>query len=71
MLSGIHSAEDSLRTKWTGGAATRGNSMWSDLHDVFGTHIDRLSEDADSLQTAAGMYRDRDAQEQSDLDRQM
>lgn len=45
--------------------------MWSDLHDMFSTHIDRLAEDADSLQTAAGLYRDRDQQEQADIDRQM
>lgn len=60
-----------MRSKWTGGSATRGNTMWSDLHDMFSTHIDRLAEDADSLQTAAGLYRDRDQQEQADIDRQM
>lgn len=71
MLSRVHSAEDSLRAKWTGGAASRGTTMWSDLYDAFSTHIDRLAEDAESLRTAAELYRDRDLQEQAHIDQQM
>lgn len=70
-LSKIHGAEESLRATWTGAAATRGNAAWSDLHDVFSTHIDQLVAHADSLQTAAKMYHDRDQQESSDVSRQM
>lgn len=71
LLAAVHDAEDSLQSKWTGGSATRGNAMWSDLFDAFSIHIDRLADDAEGLLTAAGLYRDRDQQEQADIDRQM
>ena len=71
LLSTIHNAEDSLRSKWVGGSASRGATMWSNLYDVFSIHIDQLADDAESLQAAAGLYRDRDLQEQAQIDRQM
>ncbi|BBY27124.1 WXG100 family type VII secretion target [Mycolicibacterium sediminis] len=71
LLARLPGAEDALRGKWTGSAATRGTAMWSDLHDVFSAHIDQLAGDADTLQTAARIYRNRDEQQRADIDRQV
>ncbi|SDC05488.1 WXG100 family type VII secretion target [Mycolicibacterium neoaurum] len=71
LLASLHSGEESLRAKWTGGSASKAATIWSDLHDTMSTHVDRLAEDADALQTAADLYRDRDQQEQANIDQQM
>lgn len=71
LLSSIRTEEESLRAKWTGGSASKASTIWSDLHDTMSTHIDRLAEDADALRTAADLYRDRDQQEQANIDQQM
>lgn len=71
VLAKIDSGHEALRGRWIGGAAAKGATMWADLSDAFGAHVDKLAETADRLHSAAGQYRGQDESSGTDINRQM
>ncbi|MCX4095810.1 WXG100 family type VII secretion target [Nocardia sp. alder85J] len=52
----LHSNHGDLQQTWTGASSDAVAGIWSDLHPRITEHLDRLSDHADTLHAAAGLF---------------